>query len=84
MEVREYQTANGKAPFSEWLNGLRDRVARARIAAREDRLWPRVPGVLRAGWKDADSAAVWDIKPTQSKDLEVAHAYWKDYKARTR
>jgi putative addiction module killer protein len=37
-ELREYLTANGRSPFQEWLTGLRDRQARARIRARLDRL----------------------------------------------
>lgn len=38
MELREYQTADGKTPLTEWLDALRDGTARARIVARLDRL----------------------------------------------
>jgi len=38
VEVREYQTAEGKTPLTEWLQGLRDGATRARIVARLDRL----------------------------------------------
>src|SRR5687768_11950856 len=38
IEVRQYQTSNGRRPLSEWLGQLRDAVARARIIARLDRL----------------------------------------------
>jgi putative addiction module killer protein len=38
VKVRRYQTAVGKVPLSEWLDGLRDGRARARIVARLDRL----------------------------------------------
>lgn len=34
MELRIYTTADGRAPFEEWLNALRDVQARARIRAR--------------------------------------------------
>lgn len=34
MELRYYQTSAGKRPFAEWLEGLKDRHARARIDAR--------------------------------------------------
>lgn len=34
MEVRIYADSDGKCPFEEWLNGLRDIQARARIRAR--------------------------------------------------
>lgn len=33
-----YTTDDGKAPFSDWLLGLKDRRARARIRARINRL----------------------------------------------
>jgi putative component of toxin-antitoxin plasmid stabilization module len=38
LEVREYQTAEGKAPLTEWLRGLRDGPTSDRIVARLDRL----------------------------------------------
>ncbi len=37
-ELIIYETAQGKAPFSEWLDSLRDRSARARIRKRLDRI----------------------------------------------
>lgn len=104
MEVREYQTADGKSPFTEWLDGLRDGKARGRIAARLDRL----KAGLLGDWKSL-GASVCELridegpgyrvyygqdgkalvlllcggdKRTQTKDIEKAHAYWKDYKVR--
>ncbi len=38
MDIREYATRNGKIPFSDWLNELRDRRIRARIRIRLDRV----------------------------------------------
>ena len=38
MLMLRYQTAEGRVPLSEWLDGLRDGRARARIVARIDRL----------------------------------------------
>lgn len=38
MEVREYQTAEGKTPVTTWLAGLREAKARSLIVARLDRL----------------------------------------------
>lgn len=38
MDIREYVTEDGKVPFRDWLYGLRDRVARARIRIRLDRV----------------------------------------------
>ncbi len=37
-ELRIYETEQGKLPFSEWLDSLRDREARARIRKRLDRV----------------------------------------------
>ena len=106
MEVRQYQTIDGRRPLDEWMDGLRDRTIRARIAARLDRLSEG----LRGDWKSAGSG-VFELridhgpgfrvyygqdgdtlilllcggtKRTQTKDIEKAHAYWKDYKTRTR
>ncbi|MGA8203824.1 MAG: type II toxin-antitoxin system RelE/ParE family toxin [Woeseiaceae bacterium] len=38
VRVCEYQSSDGRTPLSEWLDGLSDRRARARIVARIDRL----------------------------------------------
>jgi putative addiction module killer protein len=37
-ELIIYETEQGEAPFSEWLDSLRDRSARARIKKRLDRV----------------------------------------------
>jgi putative addiction module killer protein len=99
IEVRRYQTTDGRIPVTAWLDGLRDR------AARLDRLTEN----LRGDWKSVGDG-VYELrvdygpgyrvyyaqhgvtlilllcggtKRTQDKDIEKAHAYWKDYKART-
>ncbi len=36
-ELVEYEKPNGKSPFSEWLNGLKDVVARAGDKGSQDR-----------------------------------------------
>lgn len=38
IELLEYLTENGRNPFREWLEGLRDRQARARIRVRLNRI----------------------------------------------
>ena len=104
LEVREYQTTEGKIPLTAWLEGLRDGSTRGRIVARLDRL----KAGLLGDWK-AVGNGVFELridhgpgyrvyygqegktlilllcggdKSTQVKDIETAHAYWKDYKAR--
>ena len=38
IELLEYLTENGQNPFREWLEGLRDQQARARIRVRLNRI----------------------------------------------
>jgi putative addiction module killer protein len=104
IEVRQYQTANGRIPFVDWLAALRDHQAQRRIATRIDRL----QAGLRGDWKPVGTGVFElriDIGPgyrlycaqdgatlvlllcagdkrTQTKDIEAAHGYWKDYQAR--
>jgi len=102
--VREYQTAEGKVPLTEWLQGIRDGTTRGRIVARLDRLkagllgdWKTVgDGVCELRIDHGPGYRVYygqegqtlilllcgGDKSTQVKDIEKAHAYWKDYKAR--
>jgi putative addiction module killer protein len=37
-ELRNYVTLNGKEPFEEWLKNIKDKMIRARIRRRLDRL----------------------------------------------
>jgi len=46
-ELREYLDETGNAPFSEWLRGLADRMARAKIRVRLDRLQLGNPGDVK-------------------------------------
>ena len=38
FEIRRYRTATGDEPFTQWLSGLADRQAQARILVRLERL----------------------------------------------
>lgn len=106
VEIRQYQTKDGRTPVSEWIDGLRDANARARIVARLDRLaagllgdWKALGGGISElridhgpGYRVycAQRGDTFILllcggdKRTQAKDIERAHAYWKDYKARSR
>lgn len=104
IEIRQYQTADGRSPFAEWLATVRDSRVQARIAARLDRM----QAGNRGDWKTV-GAGVFELridsgpgyrvycgqdgatlvlllcagdKRTQTQDIETAHDYWKDYKAR--
>ncbi len=105
VEVRRYQTADGKTPLSDWLDALRDGRIRSRIVARLDRLqlgllgdWKSVGGGVcelridcgpgyRVYYGQEGQTLILLLcageKRTQSKDIEKAHGYWKDYKARS-
>ncbi|MDN5872265.1 MAG: type II toxin-antitoxin system RelE/ParE family toxin [Nitrococcus sp.] len=48
IELEEYLTAEGVAPFSQWLAGLRDGNARVRIARRLTRLRTGLMGNTKA------------------------------------
>jgi putative addiction module killer protein len=106
VEILQYQTKDGRTPVSEWLDGLRDATARARIVARLDRLaagllgdWKALGGGIselrvdhgpgyRVYFAQRGDTFILLLcggdKRTQAKDIERAHAYWKDYKARSR
>jgi putative addiction module killer protein len=104
IEVRQYQTADGRIPFAEWIADLRDLRAQSRILTRIDRL----QAGLRGDWKTV-GAGVFELridagpgyrvycgqdgatlvlllcagdKRTQTKDIDHARDYWKDYQAR--
>jgi putative addiction module killer protein len=46
--LRNYVTASGKVPFEEWINSLKDSVARHRIRTRLDRVEKGNFGVYRS------------------------------------
>ncbi len=105
VEVRRYQTADGKTPLTEWLDGLRDRQGRARIFTRLERLQLGLfgdcksvgegvselridhgPGYRVYYGQDGQTLVLLlcgGDKATQPKDIEKAHGYWKDHKARS-
>ena len=94
------------ARFRCWLGRFRDRITRAQITARLDRLaiglrgdWRSVgcgvselridhgPGYRVYFAHHANTVVILlcgGDKRTQANDIEQAHAYWKDYKARNR
>lgn len=76
LEVIEYRTADGAVPFARWIERLADDRARARILARIDRM----RAGLRGDWKSVGGGG---DKRTQNRDIEVAHAYWKDHQERS-
>lgn len=104
VEVREYQTHDGRSPFGAWVQSLRDHRARQRVIARLVRMqagnrgdWKPVgggvfelridhgPGLRVYCGQDGQTLILLlcgGDKSTQTKDIETAHDYWKDYQAR--
>jgi len=104
-EVEEYQTVDGRSPFSDWIENLQDRHARVRVRVRVDRLSlgnfgdarslgdslhelriDHGPG-YRVYFGQAGERIVLLLcggtKRTQSRDIELAREYWRDYRSRT-
>ena len=48
IEIRPYLMANGRNPFGEWIEGLRDAATKARIITRIDRMATGNFGVSRS------------------------------------
>lgn len=80
IELLEYVTEDGRNPFRKWLLSLKDRAARARIRVRLNR-------VRLGNFGDCKSVLVLLLcagsKKSQSKDIQLAQAYWGDFKRRT-
>jgi putative addiction module killer protein len=103
IEVRQYQTADGRIPFAEWIAALRDPRANRAIVARIRRMqagnrgdWKTVgagvfelridtgPGYRVYCGQDGETLVLLlcaGDKRTQTKDIERARDYWKDYQA---
>ncbi len=56
-EIRIYQTATGKRPFMDWINGLKDISGKALIYRRIERAAEGNPGKVRRL-----SQGVWEMK----------------------
>ena len=50
FRIEEYVTAEGKCPYADWFDGLKDHVARAKLLSRIDRAAHGNFGDWKAGW----------------------------------
>ncbi|MHB8482963.1 MAG: hypothetical protein ACYDBV_09585 [Nitrospiria bacterium] len=66
--VEIYQTKEGRKPFEEWVDSLKDKRAQIIIATRIARI-----KVLLCGGD----------KKSQNKDIKIARSYWNDYLMRS-
>ncbi len=62
-EIIFYSDIAGNEPFNNWLNGLRNSLIRRRI----------FKGLFRI------ESGNYGDKSTQTQDIKIAKAYWKDY-----
>ena len=69
FDLLDYQTANGRDPFKEWLANLADRQARAKVAIRVQRM---------AGGNFGDhkplSDGVWELRMDHGPGYRVYYA----------
>jgi putative addiction module killer protein len=101
--ITAYETASGKKPFEEWVEGL-DHIVASRVEARINRLIqgnlgdvkPVGEGVSELRLAFGSGFRVYFAqfqneiivllcggdKSSQSKDIEIAHNYWADFKRR--
>lgn len=100
-EIIYYKTGRGREPFKIWLKSIKDKVMRARIVKRLERVSLGNYGDVKAigagvselrlhfgpGYRvylaeDGDRIVVLltgGDKGSQSRDIEIAQEYWKDY-----
>lgn len=69
LEIQDYQDSNGRIPFKDWLAALADRMARARIAARVQRM-----AAGNFGDCKAVAAGVWELRIDHGPGYRVYYA----------
>lgn len=69
FEIRDYQTPEGRAPFKDWLFALADRLAKARIAARVQRM-----GAGNFGDCKPIAGGVWELRIDHGPGYRVYYA----------
>ena len=106
IEILEYLLESGQNPFREWLEGLKDRQARAKIRVRLNRIRlgnfgdcksvghgvselrvPYGPGYRVYFSRKGNTVVILlcgGDKSTQSRDIDLAQEYWKEYLRRTK
>lgn len=68
-EILHYLTPDGRDPFQDWLIALADRMAKARIAARVQRLAAGNPGDTKPV-----GGGVWELRVDQGPGYRVYYA----------
>lgn len=68
-EIRDYLLADGSDPFKDWLGALSDRMARARVAARVQRL-----GAGNFGDCKPVGSGMWELRIDHGPGYRVYYA----------
>ena len=68
-QLFDYTTAEGRIPFLEWMNGLTDRIAKAKVAARVQRL-----AAGNFGDHKPLNQGVWELRIDQGAGYRVYYA----------
>lgn len=74
-QIEIYETADGKCPYSEWLDGLSDRAARAKIRTRIDRA-----SLGNLGKTESVGAGVYEFKIDFGPGYRVYYGLEEDQK----
>jgi putative addiction module killer protein len=69
LEIRQYQTGDGRIAVADWLDNLRDRAARLRVLARMDRLTEG----LRGDWKSL-GGGIYELRVDYGPGYRVYYA----------
>ena len=70
IDILKYETVDGTIPLDEWLAGLRDRRAKARVLIRLDRMEPGLEG----HWRSVGEG-VREMKISEGKGYRVYYAW---------
>ncbi len=93
-EIQRYVTSEGKVPFAEWLEAVRDRTARAKINLGDYRSVGEGVFEFKINYGPGYRVYFGQVgftlilllcggdKSTQQKDIQKAKEYWRNYHAR--
>jgi len=70
IDILKYETVDGTVPLDEWLSGLRDRRAKARVLIRLDRLQLGLEG----HWRSVGDG-IRELKIPEGKGYRVYYAW---------
>jgi putative component of toxin-antitoxin plasmid stabilization module len=79
VELRYYVSASGDEPFGDWFTDL-EAVARAKVTRAIARLEQGNFSSVKTVGDTLVILLTGGTKKRQQRDIDAAHAYWRDYK----